>query len=260
MPNRGLLFGLNTYAGSPLAGCVNDIIDTGNFSATKRDFYRYNIRLLTDARCKAKDMRDRLLAFAKALKSGEKGLVQFSGHGTQVAARNKEHELDGLDEVLCPIDFDFTPGRMIIDDELFDIFKRIPKGVKLTFISDSCHSGDLTREIKQYKTRNFPIPADVAWRNAAAIEKGCKVERSLTDGKLDIAFISGCRSDQTSADAHFGNRPNGALTYFLLKTASAADPKTPVKDLMVAVNKALSGNGFSQQSQPDGTLIDQPFL
>jgi hypothetical protein len=47
------------------------------------------------------------------------------------------------DEAMCP--YDFASGALLIDDDLGEIFSRLPDGVNLTCFFDCCHSGTITR-------------------------------------------------------------------------------------------------------------------
>jgi hypothetical protein len=52
-------------------------------------------------------------------------------------------EPDGTDECLCP--HDVRKNGPITDDELYESFSSLERGAKLLMISDSCHSGTVTR-------------------------------------------------------------------------------------------------------------------
>jgi Caspase domain len=79
-------------------------------------------------------------AAAKALKSGDFFFLTYSGHGGQVADVTGE-ELDRKDETWCLFD------GQLIDDELYMELSRFATGVRILVLSDSCHSGTVTREI-----------------------------------------------------------------------------------------------------------------
>jgi hypothetical protein len=63
----------------------------------------------------------------------------YSGHGGQTPDLDGD-EVDGLDEVIFPIDF--KQSGHIVDDEMHAIMvKPLPPGCRLTAVFDSCHSG-----------------------------------------------------------------------------------------------------------------------
>ena len=75
---------------------------------------------------------------AKALKAGDFFFLTYSGHGGQVDDVSGE-EADKLDETWCLFDGE------LIDDELYLELSRFVKGVRVLVLSDSCHSGTVTR-------------------------------------------------------------------------------------------------------------------
>lgn len=70
----------------------------------------------------------------------------------------------------------------------------------------------------------------------------------------DVLLVSGCTDGQTSADAAFGGRPNGALTFFL-RACLARTPATAARewpratDLLRDLRAHLVAAGFSQFPQ-----------
>jgi hypothetical protein len=75
---------------------------------------------------------------AKALKSGDLFFMTYSGHGGQVPDTNRD-EPDRKDETWCLFD------GQLIDDELYFELSRFAAGVRVLVLSDSCHSGSVTR-------------------------------------------------------------------------------------------------------------------
>ena len=268
--NKALLVGINQYPGNELNGCVNDVRDMAAFLTQKCNFAISDIRLLTDARATTQGIRDRLNWLIDGLQPGDRICFHYSGHGAQIATRNQKAEVDGLDEVICPVDFDWSNPYMIRDKEFNKLFAKVPTGVEFVWVSDSCHSGDLTKDFsnpkskaKQHKRTILP-PADLDWRlRTAASKKITALTMNKAAGNLNVALISGCKSDQTSADASFKGRPNGALTYYLLSELKKAGALN--KDLITIVknvNAALRKARYDQQPQLEGSpvLKTKPFL
>jgi metacaspase-1 len=269
--NRALLVGINTYPGAPLRGCVNDVMDMAHFLTKSCGFAMNDVRLLTDDRATTTGILDRIGWLLTGLKAGDRVMFHYSGHGAQMATRNPQGEVDGLDEVICPVDFDWSDAHAIRDKQFAQIFSAVPKGVEFVWVSDSCHSGGLTRDMAPPAAngavsvpRMMPVPADLAWRVQTAREAGIApmgVQKAAQ--KANVALISGCKSDQTSADAVFHNRANGALTYYLLQTLGTKDALgEPLSNLVKQVNSALRKARFAQQPQLEGTaaLMRKAFL
>jgi len=273
--------GINRYPGAPLSGCVNDIQDVATFLTARLGIPTLNVRLLADERASTAEVLDRCRWLVADLRAGDTIVFDYSGHGAQVATRNPQQEIDGKDEVICPVDFDWTDAHMIRDKQFHEIFRVIPPTVNFIWISDSCHSADLSRDFTpdprdssvgvattlMQIPRSYPVPADIAWRNAAADTKGLRPfglhPKPLgTVTPLNGVLISGCRSDQTSADAHINGRFNGALTRYLLNRLSATDGlSVPLTQVIHDINQQLAHDGYSQRPQLEGSeaAMKRPF-
>lgn len=271
--DKVLLVGINAYPQSPLNGCVNDEASMASMAVQRYKFKEEFIRLLVDSRATT----DNILAALEWLvdvQPGDRCLFHFSGHGVQVATRDWKQEIDGLDECLCPVDFDWNESHMIRDKQLYKIFRRLPKNVKFGWVNDSCHSGDLTRAMPkpEHKPRTIPVPVDIAWDVKVAkrkyqcigmapdndvIDVNCK---SVQNGILDVGFVSGCRSDQTSMDAVINGLPCGAMTYFFIRNLNKLPKDTPLDKVVEETGKELAANGFTQCPQAEGLRKNKPFL
>lgn len=252
---RALLIGINEYPDAPLNGCVSDVNEMAEFLVTRYGFKENDIRLLVDARATTEAIVERIGWLLTGLRAGDNIVFHYSGHGAQIATRNPQGEIDGLDEIICPVDFDWTEDHLIRDKQFAKLFKNIPKGVSFTWVSDSCHSGDLTKALlpgRRIRNRAYPVPADLEWRLRSAAARNLKLGgMSRAAASINAAFISGCTSRQTSADAWFGDGYNGALTYYLLGVLEK-NPGSPLVQVVKDVNKALKNNGFSQTPQLEG--------
>ena len=63
--------------------------------------------------------------------------IHFSGHGMSIRDNNHD-EKDGYDESIC-----LNNSEYIVDDDLFKIFNKFSKDVKIRCIFDCCHSGTI---------------------------------------------------------------------------------------------------------------------
>ncbi|MEO6315625.1 MAG: caspase family protein [Chitinophagaceae bacterium] len=266
---RALLVGINKYPdpNNNLHGCINDINDVAGFLTAQKQFSMPDIRLLADERATKANIIERLTWLVSGAKPGDQLLFHYSGHGAQMATRSKKGEIDGLDEVICPYDFDWTDNTALKDKEFAKIFAGLPKGVEFIWISDSCHSQDLSRDFKKpvpgiFKVRTMTPPADIAWRNMSAMVSVVPSKALAKTAKaLNLALISGCKSNQESADAVFNKRANGALTYFLLKSLNTKTPPS-LRQLVTTINKSLRKIKYPQEPQVEGsaTLLDALFF
>jgi hypothetical protein len=273
--DKALLVGINTYALQPLRGCVNDISNMADTLLDRYKFSNASIKLLADGRATTSAILAELEWLIVDVRPGERCVFHFSGHGVQVATRNWQREVDGLDEVICPVDFDWNESNMIRDKQLYQIFKRIPKGVKFGWVNDSCHSGDLTRDMPKndVKPRTIPLPIDIEWDVRVALSKkipavqmspGNSVigvnNREIESGELDVGFVSGCKSTQTSADATINGMPCGAMTFFFLKRLKKSGKSTPLSKVVSEAARDMKEQGFTQEPQAEGSRKNLPFL
>ena len=151
---------------------------------------------------------------AKALKSGDLFLITYSGHGGQVPDTNND-EKDRKDETWVLFD------RQLVDDELYQLWGKFKAGVRILALSDSCHSGSVTRELPAALggPRQRLLPPDVALRTYKANKKSYDaIQKAAGPAELaklraSVLLISGCQDNQTSAD---GDR-NGLFTETLRK-------------------------------------------
>lgn len=259
--DRALLVGINDYPGAPLQGCVNDVLDTQQYLITEQKFPADRIVVLADSKATRSAIWEKLKWLVADAKPGDRRCFHFSGHGTEFAGRELDKQPDGLNQVICPVDFDWTLNRMILDVEFRDLFKTMPSGVLFNWASDSCHSGDLTRDLgrPEAKPRCYPnVPEDVKSQLKKAKELHLK-GKGFVGGLLDVGYVSGCKYDQTSADAYEGGKHCGAMTYFYLKVLREKKD-APLNDVVKEMNIQLANRFYTQQPQCEGARFNKPFL
>lgn len=239
MTKRALLIGCN-YSAIPsvkLQGCINDIINVRNMLVDAYDYPIENIIVLRDdnpASVATMPTRSNILAALKTVvgKSavGDELWVHYSGHGTQVNDTSANPD-EPQDEAIVPCDF--QKAGFIVDDELFDIFKTCVATTVIAF--DSCHSG--TAVDLEFITN---------------CNKGSLTTATTNPNKHianpNIFMFSGCRDNQTSADAYsnFEKEPVGAFTDALLETLRANRHSGSIIKIYTDLCASLSKNGFSQ--------------
>ena len=162
-----------------------------------------------------------------ALEAGDIFFLSYSGHGGQVPDGNDDEDAtDHMDETWVAYD------RQIVDDELYALYGTFADGVRVVVLSDSCHSGSVTKAIDQ------EVPDKVATRETADAQSPryralpwdvtvntYREHRDLYDGiqkqvpttKPDeiaarVLLLSGCQDDQLSSDG----MANGLFTEKLL--------------------------------------------
>lgn len=277
MANKAVLIGVNRYRmpGADLRGCVSDVNNMTNLLKRQYGFKAADISVLTDFAATKKAIESAISGLIRGARRGDVLLVHFSGHGSNVPDDDGD-EADFRDEILCPTDLDWKdPLR---DDWLRKTFDSTRAGVSLTVITDCCHSGTITRVFTPpdapVKSRYLPSPWDLA-----AVESGRKLrgktrgtlhkapsssrkKRDIVHAEIPEVLISGCRSDQTSADAAIAGGFHGALTYYLVESLTQARTALSCRELHDQTCAKLKRGRYDQIPQLEGTKarLDQPFL
>ena len=225
---------------SELNGCYNDIMNVSQYLRSILGYTSGSIAILTDGNrnnpasaSRLPPTRQNIIAGLSALVSGmvagDEAVFHYSGHGSLVRDTNGD-EATGFDSCLCPVDYAVAPsagGGMITDDEIRTLLvNKVPRGARLYVILDCCHNGtgcDIRYKYEDFSIllRKHPTPI---WRT---------LQRTFTNSKYtetagEVYMISGCRDEQTSADAYINNAFAGALTYavFSILRANQATIRT----------------------------------
>jgi hypothetical protein len=276
---KALLCGIN-YTGTQhaLRGCVNDIIAINEILVNNLGFTdpKY-IRMLTDDSATTQNILERLEWLVDDAQPGDVLYFHYSGHGAQMPIMdyNKMDEPDGMDEVIVPIDMNWR-DKIIKDNDFKRIFGKVPKDVNLTVTLDCCHSGDGLRDflppiemrddlLGPTRTRAISAPIDIMNR-AYGLELQPK-ERALQIRNIEDQsglLISGCKSDQTSADAWIqqANKFYGALTYCMVQLLKQNNFQLSYRQMVETLNVILCQSGFSQRPELNGKaeLFEKLFL
>ena len=267
MARNALCIGINNYPGTQmdLQGCVNDANDWAAALAARG----FKVaKLLDDQATKAAMVTAMSDLIGKASK-GDSLVITFSGHGTYQPDEDGD-EVDGLDEALCPYDLQ-TNGAALVDDEIRAIFGARKAGARLVLISDSCHSGTVTRAAKaendaDTRPRFMPmgnwlpaklLPKDRAGKPATtmAAPAGTTPLLGAYSNKLGDLLLAGCKEgpNNYSYDARIAGRFNGAFTYYALKALKTLKEGATYADWHKAIVKYLPSASYPQAPQIVGS-------
>lgn len=266
---KALLVGINNYRNpsASLKGCVNDVSDVRGVLLDS-GFSPEDIRVLCDARATKANIVSRLKWLVSEVREGDVAVFHYSGHGSQVADRNGDEVNDHLDEVLVPYDFEEHWDDPLSDDVISGILKKVNPKAKIVCIVDACHSGTITRGFIDMffrwgyrKDKFLPPPFDITCRAmgrelptrkvaSGLVWKsgGCSGDPNVHLADNNVTLLSGCRDDQTSADAYLGGRYRGALTAALCKSISKGD-KVSWETCHQRILGFLQSEGFDQIPQ-----------
>jgi hypothetical protein len=144
-----LLVGVGKYKSSAvhsLAGPPHDVRRLTRLLTEQYGFPPENVCTLVDEQATTESFR---AAFQRSLvdraRPGDLAVVYFSGHGSRAPDANGD-EPDGWDETLLFHDARTGDVHDLLDDEVNDLLARLhARTPNIVFISDSCHSGTVTR-------------------------------------------------------------------------------------------------------------------
>ena len=227
---KALLIGINyTETSNELYGCINDV-NSIKERITKQGFS--NINVITDLTTKKATRINILEGFKNLLMNCQAGDLLFfvySGHGSYAIDRNGD-EKDGRDELIVSCDL-----QGVLDDELKTLIQTYLKAdVTLFALFDSCFSGSVL---------------DLKYQFMDSLNYENFTENSKQLETLGNVFmISGCTDNQTSADAVFEGKANGAMTWSLLESLKQK-PNINWRELVVNMRDLLKTSEFTQIPQ-----------
>ena len=200
-----------------LNACEADARDMADIARSRR----FKVQRLLTRRATRSAVLGGIARAASALRSGDIFLLTYSGHGGQVPDRNHD-EPDAQDETWC------LYNGELIDDEIHQALGRFKPGVRVLVLSDSCHSGTVTKTMF-YAARGAAAGTDrVRYRNMPreVALRTYRAHRGMYDKLQDsskgdpraavrasVILISGCQDNQLSQDGDF----NGLFTANLLR-------------------------------------------
>jgi hypothetical protein len=245
--SMSLHIGLNTVSPAHYGGWSGELaaceFDANDMAAIAKANRMKSTVLLTRRGTRANTLAA-IRSAARSLKAGDLFFMTYSGHGGQIPDVTGE-EQDKKDETWCLYDGE------LIDDELYLELSKFAEGVRIIVLSDSCHSGTVTRAPLTEPDANRPpgrskmMPPAVAMRTyrehqafydklqkdvareagktlaldpdamlaAGRIIESPRLTAIAGECKASVVLISGCQDNQTSMDGDH----NGAFTEQLLQ-------------------------------------------
>ncbi|KAG2196712.1 hypothetical protein INT47_009622 [Mucor saturninus] len=283
---KALLIGIN-YLGTDneLSGCFNDVTNIKDFISTLYGFQEEDMVILTDDQphdSKLYPTRENILAAMSWLvadaQPNDSFFFHFSGHGGRIKDIHGDED-DGYDETIYPVDFATFEGEsgQIVDDTIHDLLVRpLCEGCRLTCIFDSCHSGTALDLPFVYSTKGVIkdtnlfkgagkglisagmsyVAGDTQRAISSLIELGKGIfsardveeeNRQRNFSAADVIMFSGCKDDQTSADAQEAGKATGAMSYAFTKTLR----KNPDQSYQALLNsvRAILEDKYEQRPQ-----------
>lgn len=258
-----LLIGIDRYSQTPLSdgsyfphlgGCVRDINHVEQMLRNSLNLPDERIIKLTspnppddpDAAAQLPTYKNLVEAFRKVTdlaKKGDQVYIHYSGHGGRSVTMFPELKgADGLDESLVPCDIGANGACYLRDIEMAYLLKAMSeKGLLVTLVLDSCHSGGATRGSLMRRDGRGAVRGKPDF-----IDKTPPLEQSAVADKVELVnafrqmppaatrgvnaasgwslptpknfvLLAACRANELANEYAFdGAERNGALTYWML--------------------------------------------
>jgi hypothetical protein len=260
---RALLIGIDQYkpiatsnsrpirgSWSNLDGAVNDALSVKELLISRFGFKEENITMLLDSlgTTKLSATKENIISIIKEklvdpAKEGDIVFFYYAGHGSQIK-NSKSPEKDQKDETIVPSDSYLGTKediRDIRDKEMALLFNEIvDKGVILTLIFDSCHSGSIARgKEDDYKVRKLePIDIDIA---------DPTVYPRPEEREGGALVISAAQDYQTAKETKDENgNPHGAFTSAFLKAIRTSSVNESAQSIFARIKAIVQSTGRDQ--------------
>lgn len=213
-------------------------------------------------------------------------LITYSGHGGLLDNIPGPNDTELVDQTWCLYD------RQLIDDELYVSFSKFRPNVRILIISDSCHSGTVSKDIiglnsiddpnsfshklglsvEEYATKNNLVSKKVSDEKAANIylrnqELYDNIQNTLANKvskeevKSSVLLLAACQDDEVA----FDGLVNGRFTYALkvvLKGGLSKFFNTPDEIIsnIIEITNTPTPNYYVYGSSSDFTIKGNPFF
>jgi len=274
MNNRkALTIGINQYQFFPqytLRGCVND---TKNMSSVLKECLNFkdsDITVLQDTEATKENIYKNIDSLIKKSQDGECDyiVIHLAAHGSQIPDISHDETQDLKDEVFTTYNLNveegnWSLGTVIDDDDFGKKLSAIPEKCLCEVYLDTCHSGTGLRllsldEIPRY----IPPPREINTELSSRVVENHGLADTLKEEGMppNIVLMTGCQSDQTSADAKIENDYHGAFTWNLCNELRKSSNRLSRYELMKNIRSAMRDR-FSQISQLEGVsgIKDAPL-
>ncbi|WP_343702376.1 S8 family serine peptidase [Chitinophaga sp.] len=209
----------------PLFAAVNDAVFWASFAEEQG----YKGQSLHNEDATAEAVLDVLGNYAGQMKAGDILLLTYAGHGSQLPNEKEEgFDDERNDQTWC------LYNRELLDDELFDAFRKFAEGTRIVVVSDSCHSGTMVRALPEeldlsallenglngsmaargLRSRKLPLEVEQAVNARfasslyAPLQKPYKKTPQAENVKAAVKLLAACQDDQTTYDGE----KNGVFT------------------------------------------------
>jgi len=263
---KALTIGINQYQFFPqyaLRGCIND---AQNMSTVLREYLNFkdsDITVLQNSEATKENIYKNIDSLIKKSQDGECDyiVIHLAAHGTQIPDISQDETEDLKDEVFTTYNLNveegnWSLGTVIDDDDFGKKLSAIPEKCLCEVYLDTCHSGTGLRflsldEIPRY----IPPPSEINRELSSRLVENHGLSDALKEEGMppNVVLMTGCQSDQTSADAKIENDYHGAFTWNLCNELRKSNNQLSRYELMKNIRDAMRDR-FRQIPQLEGVL------
>lgn len=217
---------------------------------------------------------DAIGGIADRLRSGDFFFLTYAGHGGQVPDKDGDELIesggkpDTMDETWLLYD------TQLLDDEIFAALTSFAPGVRVFFMSDSCHSGTVARgdvdarfeylDANGAELRVRWARPDVTFaeyddhRDEYTSRAAASGRASVRDTQVKVVLLSGCQDKQVSLDGD----GNGAFTTSFLQAWGDTGFTGDYNELWKVVTDGMRGLPLRQEPNlfPYGQGVESMLL
>ena len=240
-----------------LEGCVNDGRSLYSLIISRFQFAPKNIDTLFNEAASRVNMEKSMNQLLQKCDKGDIAFIYYAGHGSQVV-NSLSPEPDKKDESIVPADAWKEGVKDFRDKELAVIFNKfIDKGVKLTVITDCCHSGSLSRGPVDNNKSRYIADADYDAKDPSTPAP------PETRPEGTFLLLAAAQDNESAKEQADENRlPHGAFTLALVKALEQQSVNASIANLFNSIRAILKSNGKRQEpvlagssSRRQGTLF-----
>lgn len=230
-----------------LKAAVNDAVSWQQFAGE----LGYKSDALHDKQATADVVLKKLKTLAGKMKSGDILLLTYAGHGGEMMndkAGGFDDEVN--DQTWCLYD------RQLLDDEIYESFAQFESGTRIVVVSDSCHSGTITRNLDEVNLSQLlakGVSRSAAARGIASrklprssmnriddkfrkdvykpIQKKYEQIHQGADVKASVKLLAACQDDEETLDG----KNNGIFTEALMNIMKNAANRNATAEMLITM-------------------------
>lgn len=232
------------YEGT-LESCPKDAMDMQEIA----DSQNFESTLLLTEEATRDNVKNAIQEASEQLEEGDMLFLSYSGHGGTLPDENQDEGAnDYADETWCLYD------GQLLDDELLQLWSLFAEGVRVFVISDSCHSGTVTKaapspeEQAQSKAQIKAIPyskaRDIYIQNKSFYRKIAE-ETPMTmpkDINCTVKLFAGCQDTEFSY--MFEGAENSTFTEKLNEVWDAGQFVGDTESFFTQIKEKVTGMNF----------------